>query len=118
MSPAGVRPEVDRAVRAGGALAARLNRAAAARARAGTPQEQRLWGQNMHRRAGRLQEWAAAVRAQLGPRIDELNIRELDFLNGALTRAEAAFGRAGRGAPASIGLLRRLIASRLRVPVP
>jgi hypothetical protein len=112
-----VRPEIDRAVRAGRVLAARLERATVAAAQASDPTRQRLWRLNVHRRGGRLEQWAAAVRAQIGPRVDGLTVRELDLLSNALGRAARALNRAGRGAPASIGYMQRLIAPRLRLPV-
>jgi hypothetical protein len=111
-----VRPEVERAVRAGRALAARLEGAVGAAARARTPREQAVWRRNVHRRSGRLEQWAAAVRAQLVPRVDELNVRELDFLSNALGRAARALERANRGTPVSIRTMQRAINPRLRLP--
>lgn len=111
-----VRPEIDRAVRAGRVLAARLDGAVGAAARAQTPRDRLLWRRNVHRRSGRLEQWAAAVRAQLAPRADEFNVRELDFLSNALGRAAHALERANRGTPVSIRTAQRAINPRLRLP--
>jgi hypothetical protein len=70
----------------------------------------------MHRRSGLLEQWAAAVRAQILPRVEELNVRELDVLSGAVGHADAALRRANRGTPASIRTIQRAINPRLRLP--
>jgi hypothetical protein len=114
----GVRPDIHRVIRAGRALAERLERGVTAAQRAGlTPQQQRLWRVNIHRRSSRLQEWASYVEKQVGPRVEELSIRELDFLSNTLGRASRALERAGRGTPVSIRRVQRLIAPRLRLPM-
>ncbi len=81
-----------------------------------TPQQQRQWRVNVHRRRGQLQEWAAAVLARLGPRVEELNDRELDLLANTLAGAQSAFNREGRGTPVSVPQMLRRIGTRLRLP--
>jgi hypothetical protein len=54
---------------------------------------------------------------ELGPRVDEFNVRELDLLGHALGQADSAFRRDPRGAPVSVRSMQRLIATRLRMPV-
>ena len=82
-----------------------------------SPQQRRQWRISVHRRHTGLSQWAAAVYAQLGSRVDELNIRELDLLSNALGRADRAFSRDPRGSPVSVRRMQRLIAPRLRLPV-